>query len=445
MSYNAIHHALKVNKDVCIGCMHCMKTCPTEAIRIRSGKANILADRCVDCGECFRVCPVNAIYIEQDPFRQIFDYKYRIALVPAVFFGQFPTKIHTRQVYSTLMELGFTNVFEVEHAGEFLLENLLEYIKKPDIPKPVISSFCPAVIRLIQVSFPTLTDHIMLLKPPVDLAAIFYRKRLNDMGVDDKDIGIFYVTPCAAKIAAVKSPVGEEKSDITGTLNMSLVYNKVYTAIKQSKNASCIVPGIKQISDTSVRWSLTGGEACNVPGRTLAIDGIYNVIDFLEKLENEEINDIDFLELRACDQSCAAGVLNVQNRFLAVERLNRRAEKFKKRKDDPRYQKLNPGLECYKEYLQDNINIEPVHPRSMMKLDEDMSKAMEKMMEVNRIMEILPRVDCGTCGAPNCQAHAEDVVQGMAELNNCIFLQRKKAENKDSLRNIWGDDKIKKH
>ncbi len=444
MKKDGIFHSLKVNPELCIGCMHCMKTCPTEAIRIRSGKANILEDRCVDCGECFRVCPVNAIYIEQDPFKQIFDYKYRIALVPAVLFGQFPPEIHTRQVYSTLMELGFTNVFEVEHAGDFLREKMLEYLKENSCAKPVISSFCPAVVRLIQVKFPTLTDHIMLLKPPVDIAALFYKKRLMEMGIDEKDIGIFYVTPCAAKIAAVKSPVGEDKSDITGALNMSHIYNKVYTAIKRSGKTSCIIPGIKQISDISIKWSLTGGEAANVPGRSLSIDGINNVIDFLEKMENEEISDIDFLELRACDQSCAAGVLNVHNRFLTAERMNQRADKFKERLNDPKYQKLNPGLHNYKEFLEENIHIAPIHPRSMMKLDEDMGIAMEKMKEVNRIMEILPHVDCGTCGAPNCQAHAEDVVQGMAELNNCIFLQRKKT-NKDSLRNIWGDDKIIKH
>ena len=32
---------------------------------------------------------------------------------------------------------------------------------------------------------------------------------------------------------------------------------------------------------------------------------IHNVIDILEKIENDELTDIDFLELRACDHSCA--------------------------------------------------------------------------------------------------------------------------------------------
>ena len=48
-----------------------------------------------------------------------------------------------------------------------------------------------------------------------------------------------------------------------------------------------------------ILWSLTNGEANHSEGRCLAIDEVHNVIEFLEKLENEEITDIDFLELRA--------------------------------------------------------------------------------------------------------------------------------------------------
>ena len=42
------------------GCVACMKRCPTEAIRVREGKAKIHYDRCIGCGECVRICPHNA-------------------------------------------------------------------------------------------------------------------------------------------------------------------------------------------------------------------------------------------------------------------------------------------------------------------------------------------------------------------------------------------------
>jgi iron only hydrogenase large subunit-like protein len=59
----------------------------------------------------------------------------------------------------------------------------------------------------------------------------------------------------------------------------------------------------------------------------MAVDGIHNVVRILEKLETEEMPDIDFLELRSCDQGCAGGIFLSGNRFLTVERLERRARR----------------------------------------------------------------------------------------------------------------------
>ena len=44
-------HALKIDDKKCIGCMRCLKACPTEAIRISEGTAYIQEHRCIDCGK----------------------------------------------------------------------------------------------------------------------------------------------------------------------------------------------------------------------------------------------------------------------------------------------------------------------------------------------------------------------------------------------------------
>ena len=46
--------SIYLENEKCVGCTRCMQRCPTEAIRIRDGKATILRERCVDCGECIR-------------------------------------------------------------------------------------------------------------------------------------------------------------------------------------------------------------------------------------------------------------------------------------------------------------------------------------------------------------------------------------------------------
>ena len=43
------YHALIIDDQKCIRCTHCLKVCPTEAIRIVSGRVEIKEERCVDC------------------------------------------------------------------------------------------------------------------------------------------------------------------------------------------------------------------------------------------------------------------------------------------------------------------------------------------------------------------------------------------------------------
>ncbi|MFZ4546992.1 MAG: [Fe-Fe] hydrogenase large subunit C-terminal domain-containing protein, partial [Bacteroidales bacterium] len=410
MDSKHFHHALKISSELCMGCSHCMSVCPTEAIRVRNGKAILYENRCVDCGECFKACPVSAIFIDQDDFARIQAYNYRIALVPAVFFGQFPEEVTHNQIYNAILANGFTHIYEVEMGVDLLVNEVKAYAKSHPEKKPLISSFCPAIIRLVQVKFPALTENIMLLKPPLDITALYCRKELTDIGVKPAEIGVFYITPCAAKIAAIKSPVGEDYSMITGVINMDTLYNKVYKYVRSDRSLKPKQNSYKPLSKTALEWTLTRGEASHIGGRSLAIDEIHNVIEFLEKIENDEIGDIDFLELRACDESCAGGVLLSANRFLVAERL--RSYSISSEEESAKTE----GIIAYKDYLLRRMSIQAINPRSMMKLDENMEVAMRKMEKSSRMLQCLPLTDCGACGSPNCQAFANDIALGEADI-----------------------------
>lgn len=441
------HHALKVSEELCTGCTHCMVVCPTRAIRVRDGIARIIADRCVDCGECYRACPVSAITVEQNELDMIFKYPVRVILIPAILIGQFSHKIPVQAIYEALKELGFTHVYQVENTVDMVLEAYNEF-KQNNQTRPLISSFCPAIVRLIQVRFPGLVDNIIRVNPPIDMSAHYYREKLVHSGISQADIGLFYATPCAAKIAAVKSPVGDKESVVTGVINMNFLYNKIQKYLQLRENPKPMPVTDDLLNSRGVQWSLTRGEAVHSVKRALAVDGIKNVTELLENLENEKLGQVEFLELRACDEGCAGGILMTENRFLIVERLRKMASEYSSSEKD-KIRRIPDGFINLKEHS----FLGSIEPRNIEKLDEDRVVAMKKMNRKRRIMCFLPGFDCAACGAPDCQTLAEDIVQKRANISHCVFMQQQMI-NQNLLSSekaykitgqIWGKGKLDKN
>ena len=76
----ADYHSIRIDETKCVGCVLCMKACPTKAIRVREGIAYIKGDRCVDCGECFRVCPHHAVVPQTTSISDLRRFKYKVAV-----------------------------------------------------------------------------------------------------------------------------------------------------------------------------------------------------------------------------------------------------------------------------------------------------------------------------------------------------------------------------
>ncbi len=441
MEHNTFHGTLSVDTDICIGCSHCMRVCPTEALRVKGGKALLYADWCIECGECFKVCPVRAIQVRDDDFSEAQTYDERVILVPAVFYTQFPKSLTPDIVDEILSDMGFTNIVTVEQSVDSLVSEINTYVDNAP-EKPIISCFCPAVIRLIQVRFPALLDRIMLMLPPLEITAMYYHKKHKEAYGDDKSIGIFYITPCIAKTAAIKSPIGGYSSPITGVLNMDFVYNKVMAAYKSKSYSGRTITASKEISSRGVLWPTTGGESSFIEGSALAIDGLYNVIEFLERLEDEELGEgLDYIELRICDESCAGGILTQSNRFVMADTLRKKAKT----------KECTHSLTSdYKRIISENFKIDSIEPRSMIKYDKDINKAIKKMEMARMLRDVLPDIDCGACGAPSCEALAADIVRDDAILSNCIFMQAiyekegslKIEEAIELMEKVWGNERF---
>ena len=200
-------HSVSLDPEKCMGCTACLKRCPTEAIRIHDGHAVINSVRCIDCGECIRVCSSKAKKATHDSLSVLENYKYTVALPAPSFYGQFDNLDNIGYIIKGLRDLGFDDVFEVACAAELVSAYTRKYIEREDIKKPVISSACPAITRIISMNYPYLCENIMPILPPIDIAAMLAREKAMSEHPElrDEDIGIIFISPCPANVSYVKN------------------------------------------------------------------------------------------------------------------------------------------------------------------------------------------------------------------------------------------------
>lgn len=404
-------HSVTLDAERCKGCITCVKRCPTEAIRVKDGKATIIKERCIDCGECIRVCPNHAKKAVYDRLERLNHFEYNVALPAPALFGQFNNLENVDFVLNGLLDLGFDDIFEVARAAELVSECTRARLKEEDCPKPLISSACPAIVRLIRVRFPKLIPHLLMVRAPIEIAAgIARREAMEKTGLPSEKIGLFFISPCPAKVTAVRQPLGTNISEIDGVLAISDVYKLLLNAMNKIKQPKAL----SESGLTGISWAYTGGEATSLlRNRYLAADGMENVIKILEEIEDDKLKDLDFVELGACNSGCVGGCLNIENPYIALTRI-RQVRKYLPVSNN-KIKNFSLPLEAY--FCNEPIEYDPV-----LQLDTDLGRAFQKMQEIQKLEKQLPGIDCAACGAPSCHTFATDVINGLAHKSGCLIL-----------------------
>lgn len=416
-------HSVSLDLDKCKGCTHCLRRCPTEAIRIRDGHAVIHAIQCIDCGECIRVCPYKAKRAICDSLEDLDRSKYLIALPAPSLFGQFINVTDVDYVLQGLLDMGFDDVFEVSRCAEIITEYTRRYMKRPNIPRPAISSACPVVVRLITIRFPSLIDHIVPLMPPIELAGRMAKEEAmkKHPELKEEDIRTVFISPCPAKFSWVKN--GDKEGDapcVDYVVAISEVYFKLLNAMKPNDSPRIT----SETGMIGLGWASSGGEGSALMNdRYLAADGIENVIRVLDSIEMGNFPSVEFAELDACNGGCVGGVLTVENPYIAQVRLQTMR----------RYMPVSlnhiPRQVDDVDVPEDIMTVKPATFSNVSALNVSRLESIRMMADIEDIHDSLPALDCGSCGAPNCRAFAEDVVKGEANIDECIVHMREHLKN----------------
>jgi iron only hydrogenase large subunit-like protein len=418
-------HSVRLDVEKCKGCTNCIKHCPTEAIRVHDGKAAIMEERCIDCGECIKCCPNHAKYAYTSTLEKLKEFKYNIALPAPSFFGQFKEKEKIEDILQAFMHIGFDEVFEVSLAAEIVAFIVHQQLSESGNKKPVFSSACPAVLRLMQIKFPGLLEQTTHVLSPMEVAARIARgEAAKKTGIAYDEIGAIFITPCPAKVTEVKQPIVTKHSAVNGVIGANLIYKDIiknlYKGPANDNGAHTNGCHMHKATRLGMSWGYLTGESKSIElGTTLAVSGIHNVISLLEEIERGELQDVDFIELQSCNAGCVGGPLNIQNSFVGRVHLRDLITRYGSQLS---YYSKEELCAVYEQRHFEST--EPILPRPIMILDEDVSKALVKMERLDQLTKEFPGLDCGACGSPSCRALAEDIIRGIAFETDCVIKLR---------------------
>ena len=421
MAPTKYYHSVQLNREKCQGCVSCVKLCPTEAIRVRNGKAEILADRCIDCGACASGCPYHAFTVKTDMLEGLSKFAYNIVLPAPSLYSQFPANVPLEDIWQGLQNLGFDEIFDVSLASEYIAKEIESYLKNyTGGRKPLISSTCPAVMRLIQVKFPELIKQVVPVLAPVEAAAIYVkREAAARKQLPTELIGVWFISPCPSKETNIRQSVDVQHTELTGSFSLSEIYGLLLKNMGGSHELN-----VRTGSSYGLAWGTYGGELASAGiSNGLAIHGIDNVYEILDQISMNKMPQLDYVECNACQGGCLGGLLTAENKFVAESNLRQRIRQLREQEPADRQKTMArtmvlqdfPGSAAYRKRLV---------PRPMMQLDDDIMEAMKKFERMEEVLCSLPGLDCGACGAPSCQGLAEDIVQGKAHEIDCIFKLR---------------------
>lgn len=423
-------HGFLIREDDCAGCMSCMRACPTEAIRVREGKARAINELCIDCGACLTVCPSGAILPTSRTLDDFADYAFKVAVPSPVLFGQFPQEVRPEHIVHGLLAVGFDAVWDFGVDLRLSTLAIADYVDRWTGPRPVVSITCPVVVRLLQVSYPKLLEQLIRMKPPREIAGREVKRHYTrELGIPEDQIAAIYIAACQAKTVSIDQPAEGGRSTLDGAIGIPGIYNAVLAAARDAEKRGEVSAGINPVRSASmVDWS-TPRPLADLPSRHhyMSVTGLPNVIRVLDDVEQGRLKHIDFLESSACWAGCGNGNLTVDNVYLSQAKLQSLAMELPQ--TDPQTE-----AEVARRYPDEDFSLERVpEPRTTVVVG-DLRERVRRLKEAEQIVSTLPGLDCGLCGTPSCRVLAHDVTSGHASKGDCVFLSKRRI---DELRSTY--------
>jgi len=386
--------AIRVKTGLCKNCYACIRACEVKATSIKQGQASIIEDDCLACGACIAVCPQQAREIRDDVHKVHNLLRGAtpvwVSLAPSAALGPYALE----EWSAKLTAMGFAGV-SLTSWGALSVSEAYQAAAKRD--GWVLTTACPAAVKLVQRYFPKLTRFLANVSSPMVTHAAWLKQTYK--------CRVVFVGPCAAK---------KNEAGFSSHVDAALTFAELERLHPPADSISFPLSNrththLSFAGQGLMHFPLTGGVEGQVTVPVLAIDGMDELVRFLIRVERDEVVPSGIVEMSACRGSCLGGAAAYRREFSLAER------------------------RAMLKQVQEGANHQAAAvSRAHLPTKRRVSATEQSVLEVLRQLgktEPAQEFNCGACGYHTCREKASAVTLGRAELEMCLPFMRAKAES----------------
>lgn len=423
----------------CIGCNKCISACPVLLANvIGEGRINVDTTVCIECGHCFSTCKHNAREYEDDTQTFLSDLragkKLSVIVAPA-FKVNYPKEYSL--VFGYLKQLGVNAIYPVSFGADITTWAYIKYIKETK-KTGMISQPCPAIVNYVERHHPELIDWLMPVHSPMMCEAV-YLKKYMDVKED-----LVFLSPCIAKKDEIDDP------NTHGLVKYNVTFSNLMHEIGSAyKNAhSCEEDGAYGLG---CRYPLPGGLAENVrfflgDVSVYQVEGEEKAYRFLDTYAKRNGTRPFLVDILNCAEGCLHGTgtdktLDPVAIATAINSAKEdvldkgvRKHSFRKRKCVSPWSTFATPEERWdaldRQFAE--LRLEDFKREYTNKYSDSKSASVTERNEIfNSMLKTTTEersINCGCCGYHSCSEMVDAIHAGVNCKDNCIYYDKKLAE-----------------
>jgi iron only hydrogenase large subunit-like protein/nitrogen-specific signal transduction histidine kinase len=407
--------------DLCKKCYSCVRSCPTKAIEVHGGQADIIVEKCIACGACVVMCSQEAKRVRSavQPVGRLLGSSSRVYAMLAPSFPAAFLDVPPDRLVGALRECGFAGVYEVAFGADLVSYAYYRLFydhqgakKAGGIPGPFISSPCPAVVSYVEKIHPELVPYLAPVMSPMEAMAQVIRTTIDSEGA------IVFIGPCVAK---------KEEATRLGLVNEVMTYGEAQELI-EARGVDLSSAPSRDFDPPQANlgkiYPVTGGllkaaaiDADLVESPVAVVEGSSRITEILQVLSKQTRAD-DAIETRLFDllfcEGCIAGPTMPYD--LSFYERKKYIVEYMKRK--PLVYDIDEWAAQHREYLDMDLSksFTPMKRHEETAPEEEIRKILAKTGKYTEADEL----NCRACGYPSCRDKAIAVYKGVAEVEMCL-------------------------